>query len=140
MPKIKTIFKVRGIVIEIASGTVGEGSNAKILSLSFEEPVVSITDMVKASLLIQKQLSDKAAKAKRKAKAKDKAAEKKDKARKAGKSKVIAQARAPRKPKTLVQTTMFEEGPGDAITPENMAERFPDQATAPLTANSCVMG
>lgn len=133
MPKNKTIFEARGIRIEIASGTTGDGANAKVLSLEFTEPVTTITDLVKAALIAQKKLSDKATKAKRKAADKDKAAKKKAKGR--GKAKVIAEARAPRKRKTP-RVEMFPDAPVDAITPANMDE----QAPAPSTANSCVLG
>ena len=156
MPKIKTTFEARGILIEIHHESIGDGSKARISTIVANESA-TITDLVKASLAVQKQLSDKATKAKRKAAKKEKT-----KARKAAKPKVIAEARAPRKRKALVQTEMFPKGrrtqharcltkaelPEDQITPENMDERFPDehygcqaeQVPAPITANSCVMG
>ena len=132
MAKNKTTFEARGILIEIHTESAGDGHKARISTLVANDGT-TITDLVKAAMAAQSALMLKASKAKRKAKAQKKP-------KRGGKSKIIAQARMPRKPKALVQTTMFEDAPSDAITPENMAERFPDQAPAPLTANSCVMG
>ena len=132
MAKIKTIYEARGILIEFHAESIDEGHKARISTLVANDGA-TITDLVKAAMAAQSALMLKASKAKRKAKAQKKP-------KRGGKSKILAQARMPRKRKALVQTTMFEDGPGDAITPENMAERFPEQVPAPLTANSCVMG
>lgn len=141
MPKNKTIFDARGIRIEIASGTTGDGAKAKVLSLEFREPVTTITDLVKAAMAAQSALMLKASKAKLKASGKAKAAGKKAKGR--GKSKVIAEARAPRKRKAP-QVEMFQDVPEENITLENMDERFPpeqdEKSPVPNTANSCVLG
>ena len=137
MPKNKTTFEARGILIEIHPESTGEGHKARISTIVVNENA-TITDLFKAASAAQKALMLKASKAKQKAAKKEKA-----KARKGGKSKVIAEARAPRKRK-LRQGDMFKDAPEENITPENLDERFPpentEQVPAPSTANSCVMG
>lgn len=135
MAKIKTIFKARGVTVELVPESIGQKTPALVQSVLITNPSgpITPTDLARGCAAILKEINLREAKAKRKAKAQKKP-------KRGGKSKIIAQARMPRKPKALAQTTMFEDAPGDAITAENMAERFPDQAPAPLTANSCVMG
>jgi hypothetical protein len=63
MPKIKTTFANRGIHIDIDPETACEGFKAKLARVTFG-PDTTITDLVKASLKVQGELSKKSAKAK----------------------------------------------------------------------------
>lgn len=139
MAKNKTTYEARGVLIELHAESTGDGHKARISTLVANEGA-TITDLVKAAMAAQSALMLKASKAKRKAAGKTKIAAKKGKGR--GKREIIAVARAPR-PRKEPQVEMFSDAPDDAITPENMEERFPPEFYGfppPSTANSCVMG